>query len=1727
MGNSTSRQPSPSTSRSSSPNPNSTSASPRSRSLSSSRPSSGIYNSLNSYLQSDNSSGENLFSSNQSSTIYSPPFSRYTSPYRSNLPSPPPPISSPSSRFSPPLTSVRSTPILIEIKSILLELCQILDSLTHDHIPNLEQSSIVRKLLRRISVLIKLDNDSFYEKFRMKLTKDVLNAYLFLKDDEIEADGRDRRIGEKNKIQINKGKAIIKGRNFSRPLPSPPSHHSLKKDENVKEGREGELKGEEENNQRINIVNNLMIKNQSENKYRQESEGEILIDKYKEKDKEEKEEQLPNLFPIVTEEIIMELSIRAMNDNPRGILPLILTFFSTILRSIQYSSAVLSSSSVFLPLKKLLFIAAQYNLILNEDEGKLQKNYGNSSSFLGEPHLEEELFTNSLKRNVDVSLLILLKTLWMKFREDRRVIKYYLSGKKFLNSSSNLLSSGITSFPTFPFKSSTSSPPASTNQLEEKEDEDIVNVLSILIPFLFNNQELLASEAQQTILIILSIKNYNFYEEEKDEYLPPSSFNPIDYFFLHNSQFSQGIIGDLCSKFAEAVEEVQGKMIQEETGEEDDEESDVEIEEIEEIEDETFCEDFYENINEGSDEDIYEDDFELDGEEEKEYNFFQDRGTEIENKTSNISEVTKLIVEKEEYDDDFLFDFNEENDYPGEEKDLSKEPKNKIENEIERIKREAEDLDLETYSMEEEDKLNKILQKKWKEFNFEETHGTEFEDYITESNQEVRTEIFEDEDWDKELEIEEGTGRKNEIKKSINKENKKEIEKGKETNTKTYSLNYFATIFSLSKRNDQNGKYNGKENIDCDKEPYKEIEEKKGEQKKELIKLFHNKIKLNEENEKRKRISNDFNIKSSRDQQDARENDRVRETEKEELVRKTKNLNWLPPYLQKLIKVSNKKIFCYHKNIIKEFMRMKITANTFSSCFSPTSINSSISSTLSSLSLSSPESNFPSSSLSSSTSSTSRYSLSRYIINSSLTSSSSSFPSSSLSHLFSFPSSSTSSTSLSKFWNSISFFLQIFETLFDTEQPEECFNYLLDRIKDDYIELPEFIRKEYKKKVEHKKKKKLIKRQKLSTLPSTSSTTSPLKHIKSNSIPVLKNSFSPSENTISASTSISTIHIYFPPRIILAVRLLNYFNKWFLSGVLRASLHKSVSPESRTSSYALLDIILTKISNRRSENMKKLYLEKEKIKCNEKIEDKKLEGKLCKNLLDISSILLYKILKIFFIPSPSNLYLLPSENCIESLYLYQPKNSSFLSAISLPFIHSNYPSFSSSSTSSSTSFSTSSPNIISSSLFEALNSSHLPLSVYSIKLVSKYFNLINTSSFLYQFLNIKPFISTFELKKVSFILQEILPFQFLCNNIYKDSEEEMNKLIEDESEMESKETERKERILASDILFKRIDQLYLSNDIFLLKKKNFISEVRGQTSPSSHNSGTFSASSFLFINQTENDLWRLLNLIRFFIDSFQRLHLLQQINLTDLIQNIFCYLLSNLVITYQKHPEDKDKKNEESNREIEEESDRENEELFFHLLKQKLLLHLYSFYTIVKTKIKKINEKNEEKLFKESNHNERKFYLKCKKYLRSYLLYESMQYLASEKKDELKLEIERDLEDEKERVCEEKKKNFFQFSFQFYSVILLEDLLKELHFLISSAISMIKDEKNKQKKKESTFPLFFPPRHVKKNLEDSDTFTNIIKNKAEKIKETLEGFKLPQEEYENELNIILKEIEKI
>lgn len=73
----------------------------------------------------------------------------------------------------------------------------------------------------------------------------------------------------------------------------------------------------------------------------------------------------PCLDHFIQMNMISELCNRAMSDSPRGILRLVLTTVSTMLRQITYP--LLPHQSVYRPVAKLIFVASRYEAFIQHD----------------------------------------------------------------------------------------------------------------------------------------------------------------------------------------------------------------------------------------------------------------------------------------------------------------------------------------------------------------------------------------------------------------------------------------------------------------------------------------------------------------------------------------------------------------------------------------------------------------------------------------------------------------------------------------------------------------------------------------------------------------------------------------------------------------------------------------------------------------------------------------------------------------------------------------------------------------------------------------------------------------------------------------------------------------------------------------------------------------------------------------------------------------------------------------------------------------------------------------------------------------------------------------------------------------------------------------------------------------------------------------------------------------
>jgi hypothetical protein len=98
-----------------------------------------------------------------------------------------------------------------------------------------------------------------------------------------------------------------------------------------------------------------------------QSEGEIWLRNHRRITEENNlaESVVPCIDHFIHLNIVSDLCNRAMSDIPKGIMRLVLTALSTILRSVAYP--LLPHQSVHRPIGKLIFIASRYDTMINTD----------------------------------------------------------------------------------------------------------------------------------------------------------------------------------------------------------------------------------------------------------------------------------------------------------------------------------------------------------------------------------------------------------------------------------------------------------------------------------------------------------------------------------------------------------------------------------------------------------------------------------------------------------------------------------------------------------------------------------------------------------------------------------------------------------------------------------------------------------------------------------------------------------------------------------------------------------------------------------------------------------------------------------------------------------------------------------------------------------------------------------------------------------------------------------------------------------------------------------------------------------------------------------------------------------------------------------------------------------------------------------------------------------------
>lgn len=103
---------------------------------------------------------------------------------------------------------------------------------------------------------------------------------------------------------------------------------------------------------------------------------------------DEEQSAVPCIDHFIQLNVVSELCNRAMNDTPRGIMRLILTTMSTLLRAVSYP--LLPHQSIYRPMAKLIFVASRYEAFIQLDVSVKM------------PLQEREKYTNYMRRKGNI-----------------------------------------------------------------------------------------------------------------------------------------------------------------------------------------------------------------------------------------------------------------------------------------------------------------------------------------------------------------------------------------------------------------------------------------------------------------------------------------------------------------------------------------------------------------------------------------------------------------------------------------------------------------------------------------------------------------------------------------------------------------------------------------------------------------------------------------------------------------------------------------------------------------------------------------------------------------------------------------------------------------------------------------------------------------------------------------------------------------------------------------------------------------------------------------------------------------------------------------------------------------------------------------------------------------------------------------------------------------------------
>lgn len=108
-----------------------------------------------------------------------------------------------------------------------------------------------------------------------------------------------------------------------------------------------------------------------------------------------------------------ELCDRAILDTPRGMMPLVLSCLSSLLRSCDYP--LVPHTSVYKPIARLIFVAARYDGMVADEHSAAPEQRDRHSRY---------------RRRIDIGLTSLLRTIWRKITENPPSLDYFIVSER-------------------------------------------------------------------------------------------------------------------------------------------------------------------------------------------------------------------------------------------------------------------------------------------------------------------------------------------------------------------------------------------------------------------------------------------------------------------------------------------------------------------------------------------------------------------------------------------------------------------------------------------------------------------------------------------------------------------------------------------------------------------------------------------------------------------------------------------------------------------------------------------------------------------------------------------------------------------------------------------------------------------------------------------------------------------------------------------------------------------------------------------------------------------------------------------------------------------------------------------------------------------------------------------------------------------------------------------------